>query len=100
MMIYKGDVLFDAVVVSLGLLGVVFQIIESAFHLKVMMVTTLKPYIDQFNNFTEPHEYTKLWIDLISILCLVVPADITGNPLQTLKDYSWLNLKIYMFELL
>ena len=45
MMIYK-DVLFDAVVVSLGLLGVVFQITESAFHLKVMMVTTLKQYID------------------------------------------------------
>ena len=41
-MIYKGDVLFDAVVVSLGLLGVVFQITESAFHLKVMMVTTYK----------------------------------------------------------
>ena len=43
MMIYKGDDLFNAVVISLDLLGVIFQITESAFNLKqVMVMTTLK----------------------------------------------------------
>ena len=43
MVIYKGDDLFNAVVVSLGLLGVVFLITESAFNLKeVTIMTTLK----------------------------------------------------------
>ena len=41
-MIYKND-MFDAVVVSLGLFGVVFQITESAFNLKeVTTITKLK----------------------------------------------------------
>ena len=43
MVIYKGDYLFNAVVISLGLLGVVFYITESAFNLKeVTIMTTLK----------------------------------------------------------
>ena len=66
MVIYKGDDLFNAVVVSLALLGVVFHITERAFNLKeVMILTTLKQQIDQRKNFTEPHEYNdyKLWID-------------------------------------
>ena len=43
MVIYKGDDLFDPMVVSFGLLGVVFQITERAFNLKeVMIMTTLK----------------------------------------------------------
>ena len=43
MVIYKGDDLFNAVVVSLDLLGVVFQIPESAFNLKEVTITiTLK----------------------------------------------------------
>ena len=101
MVIYKGNDLFNAVVVSLGLLGGVFQIPESAFNLKeVMIMTTLKQQIDQCNKFTEPHECTKVQIDLISSLCLVFTADITDNPLQALKDYTWLNYKIYMFELM
>ena len=42
MVIYKGDDLFNAVVVSLGLPGVVFHITESAFNLKeVTIMTTL-----------------------------------------------------------
>ena len=43
MVIYKGDDMFNAMLVSLGLLGVVFQITESAFSLKeVTVMTTLK----------------------------------------------------------
>ena len=46
MVVHKGDDLFDAVVVSLGLLGVVTQITfqaKNAFNLKeVSMVTTLQ----------------------------------------------------------
>ena len=34
MVIYIGDDLFNAVLVSLGLLGVVFHITESAFNLR------------------------------------------------------------------
>ena len=101
MVIYKGNDLFNAVVVSLSLLGGVFQIPESAFNLKEMMImTTLKEQIDQCNKFIEPHEYAKVWIDFISNLCLVFTADITDNPLQALKDYTWLNYKMYMFELM
>ena len=41
-MIYKND-MFNAVMVSLGLFGVVFHITESAFNLKeVTTITTLK----------------------------------------------------------
>ena len=59
MVIYKGDDLFNAVVVSLDLLGVVFQIPESAFNLKEVTITiTLKQQIDQRKNFTKPHKYT------------------------------------------
>ena len=86
----------------LHLIGVVFQT-ESVFSLKeVTVMTTLKQQIDQCNSFTEHHEYTnyKLWIDLMSSLCLVFTTDITDNPLQPLKDYSWLNFKMYMFELM
>ena len=36
----------------------------------------------------------------MSSLCLVFTTDITANPLQPLKDYSWLNFKMYMFELM
>ena len=104
MVVHKGDDLFDAVVVSLGLLGVVTEITlqaESAFNLKeVTMVTTLQECIDQFHNLTESHEYTKLWIDLISSTCLVFTTDRTDDPPQTLKDYSWLNFKMYIFELM
>ena len=57
MVIYKGNDLFNAVVVSLGLLGVVTQITESAFNLKEVMIMTTLILIDQHNNFTELHEY-------------------------------------------
>ena len=43
MVIYKQDDLFNAVVVSLDLFGVVIQIPDSAFNLKeVTIMTTLK----------------------------------------------------------
>ena len=59
MVIYNGDDMFNAMVVSLGLLGVVLQITESAFSLKeVTVMTTLKQLVDQCNSFTEPYEYT------------------------------------------
>ena len=41
MVIYKGDDLFNAVVVSLALLGVVFHITERAFNLKEVMILTI-----------------------------------------------------------
>ena len=104
MVVHKGDDLFDAVVVSLGLLGVVTQITlqaESAFNLKeVTMVTTLQQCIDQFHNLTESHDHTKLWIDLISGSCLVFTTDRTDDPPQASEDYSWLNFKMYIFELM
>ena len=58
MVIYKGNDLFNAVLVSLGLLGVVTQITESAFNLKEVMIIATLILIDQHNNFTEPHEYS------------------------------------------
>jgi len=104
MVIRKGDDLFDAVVVSLGLLGVVTQItfqVENAFNLKeVTSVITLQECIDQFNDLMESHEYTRLWIDLISNSCLVIMADRVSHPPQNLKDFSWLNAKMYIFELM
>ena len=74
MTISKGDDLFDAVIVSLGLPGVITQVTfqaESAFILKkVATVTTLQECIDQFDDLMESHEHTRLWIDLISSSCL------------------------------
>ena len=104
MVVHKGDDMFDVVVVSLGLLGVVTEITfqaESAFNLKeITMVTTLQQCIDQFHNFTESHEYTKLWIDLISSSCMVFTTHRTDDAPEAMKDYSWLNFKMYMFELM
>ena len=104
MTICKGDDLFDAVTVSLGLLGVITQITfqaENAFNLKqVTTVMTLQECIDQFHDITESHEYTRLWIDLISSSCLVVSADKVSDPPQPSKDYTWLNFKMYVFELM
>ena len=104
MTISKGDDLFDATIVNLGLLGVITRITfqaESAFTLKeVTTVTTLQECIDQFDDLMESHEYTKLWIDLISSSCLVIMADRVSDPPQTPKDYSWLNFKMYIFELM
>ena len=104
MTIGKGDDLFEAVTVSLGLLGIVTQItfqVESAFNLKeVTTVMTLQECTDQFHDLMESHEYTRLWIDLISSSCLVTTADKVNDPPQPLKDYTWLNFKMYMFELM
>ena len=104
MVVHKGDDMFDAVVVSLGLLGVVTEITfqaESAFNLKeVTMVSTLQQCINQFHDLTKSHEYTKFWIDLISSSCLVFTADRTDAPPEATKDYSWLNFKMYVFELM
>ena len=104
MMICKGNDLFNAVTVSLGLLGVVTQITfqaENAFNLKeITTVMTLEECIDQYHNLTESHEYSRLWIDLISSSCLVITADRVTDPPQPSKDYTWLNVKMYMFELM
>ena len=104
MTIHKGDDLFNAVTVSLGLLGVVTQITfqaENAFNLKqVTIVMTLQECIDQYHNLTESHEYSRLWIDLITSSCLVITADRVTDPPQPSKDYTWLNVKMYMFELM
>ena len=104
MVVHKGDDLFDAVVVSLGLLGVVTQITlqaENAFNLKeVTTVTTLQQCIDQMDDLMTSHEHTRLWIDLISSSCLVVTADRVSDPPQNLKDYSWPNFKMYIYELM
>ena len=104
MVVHKGDDLFDAVVVSLGLLGVVTEITlqaESAFNLKeVTTVTTLQQCINQFDRLFESHEYTRLWIDLISNSCLVIMADKVNDPPQNNKDFSWLNFKMYNFEVM
>ena len=104
MTICKGDDLFEAVTVSLGLLGVVTQItfqVETTFNLKeITTVMTLQKCIDQLHNMMESHEYTRLWIDLISSSCLVITADKVSDPPQPSKDYTWLNLKMYVFELM
>ena len=65
-----------------------------------MIMTTLKQQDDQCNKFTETLECTKVWIDLISSLCLVFTVHKTDNPLQALKDYTQLNYKMYMFEVM
>ena len=104
MTISKGDDLFEAVTVSLGLLGVVTQITfqaESAFNLKeVTTVMTLQECTDQFHDLMESHEYTRLWVDLISSSCLVITANKVNDPPQPSKDYTWLNFKMYVFELM
>ena len=104
MTIHKGDDLFNAVTVSLGLLGVITQITfqaENAFNLKqVTTVMTLQECIDQYHDITQSHEYTRLWIDLISSSCLVITADKVSDPPQPSKDYTWLNFKMCVFELM
>ena len=104
LMIHKGDDLFNAVTVSLGLLSVITQITfqaENAFNLKqVTTVMTLQECIDQYHDISQSHEYTRLWIDLISSSCLVVTADKVSDPPQPSKDYTWLNFKMYVFELM
>ena len=104
MVVDKGDDLFDAVVVSLGLLGVVTEITlqaESAFNLKeVTMATTLQECINQLDDLMTSHEYTRLWIDLISSSCLVVTADRVSDPPQNLRDFAWSNFKMYLYELM
>ena len=104
MVVRKGDDLFDAVVVSLGLLGVVTQITfqaESAFNLKeVTTVITLQQCINQFDDLMASHEHTRLWIDLISSSCLVVTANRVSDPPQNIKDFTWPNFKMYLYELM
>ena len=104
MTIRKGDDLFNAVTVSLGLLGVVTQItfqVENAFNLKeITTVMTLEECNDQYYDLMESHEYTRLWIDLISSSCLVIMADKVSDSPQPSKDYTWLNFKMYVFELM
>ena len=104
MTIRKGDDLFNAVTVSLGLLGVITQITfqaENAFNLKqITTVMTLQECIDQYHDITQSHEYTRLWIDLISSSCLVITADKVSDPPQPSKDYTWLSFKMYVFELM
>ena len=105
MTISKGDDLFDAVMVSLGLLGVITQVTfqaESAFILKeVTTVTTFQECVDQFDNLMKSHEHTRLWIDLISSSCLVTTADrVSDIPAQNLRDFSWSNFKMYIYEMM
>ena len=105
MTIRKGDDLFDAVIVSLGLLGVITHITlqaESAFILKeVTTVTTFQECIDQFDDLMESHEHTRLWIDLISSSCFVVTQNrVSDMPAQNLRDFTWLNFKMYIYELM
>ena len=104
MTIGKGDDLFEAVTVSLGLLGVVTQItfqVESTFNLKeITTVMTLQECTDQFHDLMESHEYTRLWIDLISSSCLVITADKVNDPPQPSKGYTWLNFKMHVFEIM
>ena len=105
MTIRKGDDLFDAVIVSLGLLGVITHVTfqaESAFTLKeVTTVTTFQECIDQFDDLMESHEHTRLWIDLISSSCFIVTADrVSDMPAQNLRDFTWLNFKMYIYEMM
>ena len=54
-------------------------------------VMTLQECIDQYHDIIESHEYSRLWIDLITSSCLVITADKVSDPPQPSKDYTWLN---------
>ena len=55
------------------------------------IVMTLQECIDQYHDIIESHEYSRLWIDLITSSCLVITADRVSDPPQPSKDYTWLN---------
>jgi len=102
--INRDDELFNAAVMSLGMLGVISEVTiqaEDAFTLREEVnVLTLQECMDQFHNMTMSHDYIKLWIDLVSNSCMVSSADkVRKDQSQPFPNLWWLNLKMHTFEI-
>jgi len=103
LVIRKDDKLFPAALINMGLLGVITKVTlqaENAFNLKeVVTPLPLKQCINQLHNLITVHEYTKLWVDLISNSCIVISAHrVTDNPQP--YPLAWVNFKMHIFEIM
>ena len=103
LLIHKDDELFPAALINVGLLGVITKVTlqaEPAFNLKeVTTVMPLKQCISEYHDLTTRHEYTKMWINLLSNSCLVISAHkVTDDP--QLYPLAWLNFKMHIFEVM
>lgn len=103
LVVQKDDELYPAALINLGLLGIITKVTlqaEPAFNLKeVITLMPLQQCIGQYHNLFTAHEYTKLWIDLLSNSCLVISAHrVTDEPRA--YPFTWLNFKMHIFEIM
>jgi len=100
--INRDDELYNAVVMSMGMLGVITEVTVQAvdvFNLKEeVTVFTLQQCMNRFHDITTSHYTVKLWIDLISNSCLVTASNKVKEQSRPLPNLWWLNLKMHVFE--